>query len=140
MTDYIIDANVLMSIIISGKAIYKPLLDYYNFIMPEFGLVEIDKYRNLIFEKSKMQSNELITYSYSVFSSITILPNYVMNDEIMKTAIELVKEVDIKDVSYISLAMQLDLVLLTRDKSLIEGVRKRKFKKIMHFDEFLRNV
>ncbi len=40
---------------------------YYNFIMPEFGLVEIDKYRNLIFKKSKMQSNELITYSYSEF-------------------------------------------------------------------------
>jgi len=140
MRDYIIDANVLMSIIISGKAIYKPLLDYYNFIMPEFGLVEIDKYRNLIFEKSNMQPNELITYSYSVFSSITILPNYVMDDEIMKTAIELVKEVDIKDISYVSLAMQLDLVLLTRDKSLIEGVRKRKFKKTMHFDEFLRNV
>lgn len=128
MRDYIIDANVLMSIIISGKAIYKPLLDYYNFIIPEFALVEIDKYRNLIFEKSKMQSNELITYSYSVFSSITILPNYVMDDEIMKTAIELVKEVDIKDVSYVSLAMQLDLVLLTRDKSLIEGIRKKKFK------------
>ncbi len=75
MRDYIIDANVLMSIIISGKVIYKPLLDYYNFIMPEFGLVEIDKYRNLIFEKSKMQPKELITYSYSVFSSITIFPN-----------------------------------------------------------------
>jgi len=136
MRDYIIDANVLMSIIISGKAIYKPFLDYYNFIMPEFGLVEIDKYRNLIFEKSKMQSNELITYSYSVFSTITILPNYVMNEDIMKTAIELVKEVDIKDVSYISLAMQLDLVLLTRDKSLIEGVRKRKFKKISILTNF----
>jgi len=140
MRDYIIDANVLMSIIISGKAIYKPLLDYYHFFMPEFGLVEIDKYRNLIFEKTKMQRNELITYSYSVFSSITILPNYIMDDEIMKTAFELVKEVDIKDVSYVSLAMQLNLILLSRDKPLIEGVQKRKFKKIMHFDDFLRNV
>jgi len=140
MRDYVIDANVMMSIIISGKAIYKPLLDYYNFIMPEFGLVEIDKYKALIFEKSKMKANELITYSYSVFSSITILPNYIMDEEVMKTAIELVKDIDIKDVNYISLSMQLDLILLTRDKPLLEGAKKRKYRKIMHFEEFLNNV
>jgi len=40
--NYVVDANVLMSIIISGKAIYKPLLSYYKFIVPEFALVEID--------------------------------------------------------------------------------------------------
>jgi len=140
MRDYVIDANVLMSIVISGKSIYKPLLEYYNFILPEFGLVEIDKYKTVIFEKTKMQPTELIKYSYSIFSDITILPNYIMNDDIMKTAIELIKDVDIKDVSYIALSMQLDLVLLTRDKKLIEGTQKRKYRKIMHFDEFLRNV
>ncbi len=52
MVDYIIDANVLMSILISGKSIYKPLLNYYNFILPEFALVEIDKYNEIIFEKT----------------------------------------------------------------------------------------
>ncbi len=140
MRDYVIDANVLMSIVISGKSIYKPLLDYYNFIMPEFGLVEIDKYKNLIFDKSKMQPAELITYSYSIFSSVTILPNYVMNDDIVKTAIELVKEIDIKDVSYIALSMQLDLILLTRDKKLFEGTQKRKYRKVMYFDDFLKNI
>jgi len=119
MRDYVIDANVLMSIIISGKSIYKPLLDYYNFIMPEFALVEIDKYKTIIFDKTKMQTNELITYSYSVFSSITILPNYILNDEIMKMAFQLVKDVDIKDVNYVALSMQLDLNLLTRDKKLM---------------------
>ncbi len=87
-----------------------------------------------------MQTNELITFSYSVFSTITILPNYIMNDEIMKKAIELVKNIDIKDVSYISLSMQLDLILLTRDKKLVEGTLKNKYRKIMLFDDFLRNV
>jgi len=70
--NYIIDANILMSILISGKAIYKPLLNYYNFILPDFALVEIDKYKETIFEKTKMQKSELIKFSYSVFSEITI--------------------------------------------------------------------
>jgi hypothetical protein len=34
MTDYVIDANVLMSILISGKAAYRPVLSYFRFIVP----------------------------------------------------------------------------------------------------------
>ncbi len=32
MRDFVLDANVLMSMLISGKAIYKPLLQEYTFI------------------------------------------------------------------------------------------------------------
>jgi predicted nucleic acid-binding protein len=138
--NFVIDANVLMSILISGKAIYKPLLNYYNFILPEFALVEIDKYKELIFEKTLMKKNEMINFSYSVFSEITILPNYVMDDYAIEKAVELTKNIDIKDVTYIALSMQLDLMLLTRDKKLIKGVKKKKYNKIMLFDDFLRNV
>jgi predicted nucleic acid-binding protein len=138
--NYVVDANVLMSIIISGKAIYKPLLSYYKFIVPEFALVEIDKYKDIIFEKAKMQKSELINFSYSVFSEIVVLPNYVMDEYVIEKAVELTKNVDIKDVSYIALSMQLDLVLLTREKKLIAGVKKNKYNKIMLFDDFLKNI
>ncbi len=138
--NYVVDANVLMSIIISGKGIYKPLLSYYKLIVPEFALVEIDKYKDIIFEKTKMQKSELINFSYSVFSEIVVLPNYVMDDYVIEKAVELTKNIDIKDVSYIALSMQLDLVLLTRDKKLIAGVKKKKYNKIMLFDDFLKNI
>ncbi len=140
MRDYVIDANVLMSIVISGKSIYRPLLSYYNFILPEFALAEIDKYKEVIFEKSKMQRNELINFSYSVFSEITILPNYIFDVQIMGKAIDLTKDIDIKDVGYIALSMQLDLPLLTRDKKLISGTKKRKYKNVILFDDFLRGI
>ena len=138
--NYVIDANVLMSILISGKAIYKPVLSFYNFILPEFALIEIDKYKELIFENSKLGKTELINFSYSVFSEITILPNFVMDDFVIEKAIELTKNIDIKDVIYIALSMQLDLTLLTRDKKLIKGVKKKKYNKIMLFDDFLSKV
>ena len=47
--DFIIDTNILMSFLISGKSSYKPLLKCYNFYLPEFGLTEIDKYQHIIF-------------------------------------------------------------------------------------------
>lgn len=92
MRDFVIDANILMSILISGKATYKNLLNYFNFILPEFGLVEIDKYQSTLFQKTKMKRNELINFSYSVFSSITILPNYVLDERIIKDSIKIVEK------------------------------------------------
>jgi len=140
MRDYVIDANVLMSIIISGKSIYKPLLNYFNFILPEFAFAEIDKYKEIIFEKTKMQPHELINFSYSVFSEVTILPNFIFDGRTLQKAIELTKDIDIKDVSYIALSIQLDLPLLTRDKKLISGTKKRKYKKVILFDDFLNSI
>jgi predicted nucleic acid-binding protein len=140
MNSYVIDANVLMSIIISGKSIYKPLLDYYNFIVPEFALVEIDKYKISIFEKTQMQKNELINFSYFVFSKLNILPNYIIDEQIFENALKLTKNIDIKDTSYVALSMQLNLTLLTRDKKLILGLNKNKYKNVLLFDDFLRNI
>ncbi len=76
MTDFVIDANILMSILISGKASYRPLLTYFNFILPDFVLVEVEKYKHILRTKTKMQDEEFLQWTYFVFSQITILPQY----------------------------------------------------------------
>jgi len=48
MTDFVMDANVLMSILISGKASYRPILTYYQFILPDFVFIEVDKGSSII--------------------------------------------------------------------------------------------
>ena len=63
-----------------------------------------------------------------------------MDEDVLKQALKLTKNVDIKDLNYIALSMQLNLTLLTRDKKLITGVKKKKYHQIMLFDEFLRNI
>ena len=138
--DFVVDTNIIMNILISGKASYKPLLKCYNFILPEFGLVEIDKYQQIIFDKSKLKRDEIINYSYFLFSEITILPNYILNQKIQKDAINLSKNVDIKDATFIALSMQLNIPLITRDKKLINGMKKRKYNNIILFDDFLQDI
>jgi predicted nucleic acid-binding protein len=64
----------------------------------------------------------------------------VISDEAILKAIELTKDIDIKDSSYIALAIELDCVLLTRDKPLIKGVKKKGFRKIMTFEGFLTSI
>ena len=138
--EYVIDTNILMSILISGKANYKPLLKLYNFFLPEFGLIEIDKYQQIIFNKSNLERAEVIEFSYFLFSQITILPNYIFNKPILNKAIELTRNIDIKDATFVALSMQLNIPLITRDKELIKGMKMEKYKNIISFKEFLQNV
>ena len=140
MIDYVIDANILMSILISGKASYKPILKYYNFISPEFVLVELEKYKDILKKRTKMKDDELLQWTYFVFSEITILPQYALTSESLEKSKKLLEKVDLKDVTYVALAMQLDLVLLTRDNPLHKGLRKQGFRKVMKYEDFLRSV
>jgi predicted nucleic acid-binding protein len=137
MIDFVIDANILMSILISGRASYRPILVFHNFILPEFSLVEIEKYKEMILTKTKMSEQELIEWSYFVFSEITILPNYILKKEIVEKSEILLSDIDTKDIAYVALAMQLDLPLLTRDKPLYKGIRKKGFRKVVLFEDFL---
>lgn len=102
--DYVIDANILMSILISGKASYKPFLTNYNFILPDFVLIEIDKYKDLLKSRTKMQKYEFLQWSYFVFSKITILPEYVLSQESIEKSEKLLDKIDLKDISYVALA------------------------------------
>ncbi len=140
MTDFVIDANVLISTLISGKASYRPLLIYHNFILPDFALMELDKYKNVLKAKTKMQEEEFLQWTYFVFSQLTILPQYVLGHESLEKSKQLLEKIDLKDSAYVALAMQLDLPLLTRDNPLFEGLRKQGFRKVMLFEDFLRTL
>lgn len=115
MTNFVIDANVLISILISGKAGYRPILTLNTFILPDFALIELEKYKNILKDKTKMSNVQFIDWTYFVFAQLTILPDYVLEQSILAKSERLLEKIDLKDISYVALAMQLDLPLLTRD-------------------------
>ncbi len=140
MTDFVVDANVLMSILISGKASYRPILTFNNFILPDFVLVEIEAYKDTLKSKTKISQTQFIQWTYFVFTHLTILPKYVLEQDVLIKSRRLLEKMDLNDISYVALAMQLDLILLTRDYPLHEGLRRQGFKKVMLFDEFLKTL
>ncbi len=140
MTDFVIDANVLMSILISGKASYRPILSFNRFIMPDFVLVEVEKYSHTLKSKTSMSEEQLVRWTYFVFTQCTILPHYVIDKENIAKAGQLVTHIDVKDMSYVALAIQLNLPLLTRDNVLYEGLRKQGLRTVILFEDFLRTL
>ena len=140
MQQFVVDANVLISILISGKASYKPILTFLDLFTPDFALEEIEKYKPVIFEKSRLNPDELRYFTFFMFNEITVAPNFVISDEALTKATELVSNIDIKDISYVALSIQLDIVLLTRDKKLVQGLKRKGFRKVMLFEEFLASL
>jgi len=58
MFDYILDTNILMSILISGKSSYKPIVMFNRFVTIDYIFKEIDEYKDTIFDKSKLERNQ----------------------------------------------------------------------------------
>jgi len=140
MQEFVVDANVLISILISGKSSYKLILTYLDLFTPDFALEEIEKYRSVVFEKSKLNSDELRLFTFHVFSQITVIPGFVISDEAIIKATDLAHDIDIKDASYIALAIQLDQMLLTRDKKLVHGLKRKGFRRVMLFEDLLASL
>ena len=49
-----------------------------------------------------------------------------------------VLDIDIKDSVYVALSIELNVPLITRDKKLYLGLRKKKFENIILFENFLK--
>jgi predicted nucleic acid-binding protein len=55
-------------------------------------------------------------------------------------ASKMLEKIDPKDIQYLGLSLQLDLILLTRDKPLYKGLRKQGYRKVILFEDFLKGV
>lgn len=137
---YILDANVLMSILISGKSQYLNLLSLFDFYLPEFAFTEVNLYKAVILQKTKLDENQFKQFTFSIFSFLRFLPTFMLHDDSIILAKDLCENVDIKDVSYVSLAIDTGFPLLTRDEILFRGLWKQGFKKVELFETFLRRV
>ena len=136
---FVFDANILMAILISGRSYYKALLESVDVVMPDFALVEIDKYSSVIVAKTKLDWPAHSQYADLVFSALTVIPRYLIDSESVEKANRLIGDTDPKDIIYLALALQTGAVLITRDKPIVEAARRKGFRRIMLFDEFLRH-
>lgn len=93
--DYIIDTNILMSILISGKSSYKPIVMFNRFVTIDYIFKEIDEYKERIFDKSKLERNQLVEYTNQILSRITVLPRYVVSEVNIRKATDLTKDIDL---------------------------------------------
>jgi predicted nucleic acid-binding protein len=136
MSKYVIDANILFSAMISKKVFYKELFLNREFYAPDFVLIEIDKYKDIILRKTNL-TKQLQDFGMYLFSNLNIIPNILISKMSIDKAKELCKNIDVKDAPYIALSLEMDIPMITRDKELYNGLLKKGFNNIILFDTFL---
>lgn len=135
MSSYIADANVIYSGLISGRNEYISLASKHRLYLPDFGLTELQQYQQVIFEKTRQQPDALKQYTLTLFEKITVVPNLLISFPDYRSAFELCKGIDVKDVTYVALSLELNHPLLTRDKPLATGLRAKGFTNVVLLDE-----
>ncbi len=137
MNQYVLDANVLFSGVMSQKAIYRAMFDQNRYYTPDFVLAELNNYRKVLLKKSAVKGTDLKEFTLFLFSKITVVPDYVITPDSYTRAELLVAEIDPKDVAYVAPNEELGTTLLTRDKPLYDGLTAKGYTRIRLFNEFI---
>lgn len=135
--NYIIDFNILFNSMLSGKSFYKTLFRNNNFYTPDFIFVELQKYENQIIENTKLEIEQLISYTKFLFSHLKVFPNLVITLKSKQYAFNLIKDIDLKDITYLALSIELEIPLITKDELLFKGLRKKGYKNVILFFDFI---
>ena len=138
MNAYVVDANTIFSAVISGKEDYLRAFAPNIFYLPDFALGEIQRYQELLLNKTKLPPEELRSFTLRLFSKLTVVPNFLISTKSYLDAFLLCKDIDEDDTPYLALAIEFDITLLTKDEELIVGLRKNGFEKVISLTEFLK--
>jgi len=119
----ILDSNVIFSVLISGNRKILKLLKENEIYAPDYILLELNKYEEMIVKKTKsIGFKELII---EIFKEITIVPMIYIDKKNRDKAKKICKDTDIEDSPYIALVLQFgDATFITRDKKLIECAKR----------------
>lgn len=137
---YVLDVNILFSGILSQKEIYRKMFSENIFYTPDFALIELDKYNEVILKKTKFSQEKIRDFTLFLFSKIIVVPDYIISDFAYNNAKELCNDIDIKDTVYIALNEELQTEFLTRDKILRDGLLSKRYTRVILFDEFIQNL
>ncbi len=114
----ILDSNIVFSALIKDSLTRKIILDSnLNFFFPEIIYQELKKYESHIIKKSKLNKKEYLKLLNTIIKK-TIL---IKTTEVLKElpiAINIIKDIDIKDRIFIACALKYETILWSDDKAL----------------------
>lgn len=131
----IIDANLVFSSLIKPDGRIAEILLNPSFNFNRYSCyylyVEIFNHKEKMLEISGLDEIDLIDNLYRVMKKITLINEETIPAPVFKKAYHLTKDIDEKDTPYVALTMHLDGLLWTGDKSLVQGLKQKKFNRII---------
>lgn len=140
----IIDTNILISTLMSsngiiGTFLLKDLQDHEKYSCYMLYVELFDK-KEKILKYTKIPEGEFLELLYIVLKRIDFINENQISKESWNQAIELTEGIDIKDVSFVALAIETKGILWTGDKKLHRGLKEKGFERVTNLEELRKLV
>ncbi len=129
MSLIVVDTNIVFSAIHSRNSLTreKLLTSSQKLISCNFLFIEIFKHKERIFKNASATDDEIYDYLEKILQKIHFYNEALISTESFFSAYHLCKDVDLKDIVFVALAIELKAPLWTRDVILKEALIKKGF-------------
>ena len=135
----VVDTNLLFSAVLKKESKIKSLLfnPSYDFYSCNFAFVELFKHKERLIKESKLNEEQIINQLKEILSVVVFVKEEFVPKEIFNTAYILCKDIDEKDTPFVALTMSLGAYLLTGDKKLTDGLKRKGFDRFLSPNELI---
>lgn len=132
----IVDTNIVFSgILNSSSRIGKILIsskNHFQFFTCDFLKQELVKHKEKLLKLTKLNFLELEELEKLVTANITFINESLIQDKDFVKSRELLEKIDINDIPFVALTLNLEGTLWTGDKILIQGLRTKGFTRVIN--------
>ena len=120
----VIDTNLIFSALLSNTSAIRDVLldDSFTFYAPNFIIAEIFKHQRKMLALSKLTDVEFFTFFNRIVDNVKFIPFNFISIECRQLAYNLCYDVDLKDIPFVALALELNAPLYTGDNKLKRGL------------------
>lgn len=115
--ELIVNTNRIIAALIrdglSRKIIYCKKFELYSI---EFGVKEVEKFKSFIMKKAHLNENDFNFLMNALLSKMTVFNENEINKKHIEKAVKTMKSIDINDIPFIALALQLNKPIWSDDK------------------------
>jgi predicted nucleic acid-binding protein len=132
----VVDTNLVFSALLNSNGTIGRLLlnsrNCFEFYSCKYLQKEIQNHLPKIRRYAQLDNADLFELLSLIESRIFFIDESFLPPTIITEAKELVKDIDFEDFAFVALANHLDALLWTGDKMLIDGLRKKGYRKIIN--------
>ena len=115
MDSFVIDTNIIFSSLLKNSTTRKIILsDTFNLFAPEYLFTEIKKYEKEILKKTELKIEDLSLLLLLLQSHIAMVP-IASFSRFLKEGEEVMKNIDIKDATFLALALKMKIPIWSND-------------------------
>lgn len=138
----IIDTNVVFSAVLNprrkiGEFILQKAGEQVEFFAPIYLREEMEKHFDRLVKIANTTPEAIRTTMTQVYQHIHFINDALIPFEHYHTALPLVRDIDMNDITFVALNEYLDELLWTGDMQLYNGLKAKGYDKVLNFEEVL---